>query len=1058
MGFSADLLPCVALEVGESNDLGLPRFQKCHIVLQAADLLLQRHKATDQIVCQRGICLIRRTLEVHGDVKRLVGHTAGRPALAITLGEVHGLDHFIRRHSGRMLQLVAELLNLALGGAVALQKGHNLTYDSYGNNTKVTVGSGTKKITSSATYTSNGDQLSTVTDALGQTTSYGYDTQTGVLNWTQAPGETTATRTNYSHDSRYRTTGVSKGNSSVGYSYSSDLLTAISSASGTNYSFVYGVFDLISSVKAGSRTLISHTYSNDTNRWLTRSDYGNGDYITYSYDSKGRISGIGYEDNASAIGYTYDNNGNLGILTDGITGRRTKYAYDFQDRLMRYEETGSDYSNTVQWGYDDKNNLSSQTQTLNDATYTTNYTYDNDNRLKQATTDGKSANYTYDVYSRMTGITAKSGTKSVVTTGITYTDPSTTTTSSQVYKWTVGGTTYTYTYDTRGNITAISDGSKTTTYVYDSLDQLIRENNQAAGKTWVYTYDNGGNILTKKEYSYTTGTLGTVLDTITYSYGDSTWKDLLTSYDGQALTTDAIGNLTDDGTWSYAWQHGRQLYEMSKSGTSVAFGYDFDGKRITKTVGDTTYSYHYLGSQLAEMSWNSNNLHFTYDEVGPMSVAYGGAEYFYLKNAQGDVTGLVDSSGTQVVAYTYDAWGNPLTTTGTMANTLGELNPFRYRGYVYDTETGLYYLQSRYYNPQMGRFINADGELSDVGDSVKGYNLFSYCQNNPTNMSDSEGNWPKWAKKIVAAAAIVIAVTVIAAITVATAGAGSAIACAAVGAAKGALTGFVVGAITGAATNVVSNRVKSGSWSGSGKAALEGAGDGALSGTVSGLVTGGLTSRACFVAGTSVASAAGLVAIENVQAGDKVWSEDPDTGTKELKEVVRTFVNETDKLVHVTIEGETIDCTPEHPFYSPVKGWTEAIQLRAGDILCTVNGDYVVVEQVQHEILETPVQVFNFEVSDFHTYFVGTVPVLVHNTCGVKNTPDQNAVIQLAKSNKKGISMDDAETLVKWAQEYNLPGNPRIDLGHPGRGVISQAPHAHIGPVNHIPIFKVPKG
>lgn len=934
----------------------------------------------------------------------------------------------------------------------------NFTYDSYGNNTKVTVGSGTKKITSSATYTSNGDQLSTVTDALGQTTSYGYDTQTGVLNWTQAPGETTATRTNYSHDSRYRTTGVSKGNSSVGYSYSSDLLTAISSASGTNYSFVYGVFDLISSVKAGSRTLISHTYSNDTNRWLTRSDYGNGDYITYSYDSKGRISGIGYEDNASAIGYTYDNNGNLGILTDGITGRRTKYAYDFQDRLMRYEETGSDYSNTVQWGYDDKNNLSSQTQTLNDATYTTNYTYDNDNRLKQATTDGKSANYTYDVYSRMTGITAKSGTKSVVTTGITYTDPSTTTTSSQVYKWTVGGTTYTYTYDVRGNITAISDGSKTTTYVYDSLDQLIRENNQAAGKTWVYTYDNGGNILTKKEYSYTTGTLGTVLDTITYSYGDSTWKDLLTSYDGQALTTDAIGNLTDDGTWSYAWQHGRQLYEMSKSGTSVAFGYDFDGKRITKTVGDTTYSYHYLGSQLAEMSWNSNNLHFTYDEVGPMSVAYGGAEYFYLKNAQGDVTGLVDSSGTQVVAYTYDAWGNPLTTTGTMANTLGELNPFRYRGYVYDTETGLYYLQSRYYNPQMGRFINADGELSDVGDSVKGYNLFSYCQNNPTNMSDSEGNWPKWAKKIVAAAAIVIAVTVIAAITVATAGAGSAIACAAVGAAKGALTGFVVGAITGAATNVVSNRVKSGSWSGSGKAALEGAGDGALSGTVSGLVTGGLTSRACFVAGTSVASAAGLVAIENVQAGDKVWSEDPDTGTKELKEVVRTFVNETDKLVHVTIEGETIDCTPEHPFYSPVKGWTEAIQLRTGDILCTVNGDYVVVEQVQHEILETPVQVFNFEVSDFHTYFVGTVPVLVHNTCGVKNTPDQNAVIQLAKSNKKGISMDDAETLVKWAQEYNLPGNPRIDLGHPGRGVISQAPHAHIGPVNHIPIFKVPKG
>ena len=637
----------------------------------------------------------------------------------------------------------------------------NFTYDTYGNNTKVTVGSGTKKLTASATYTSNGDQLSTVTDALGQTTSYGYDIQTGILNWAQAPGETTATRTNYSHDSRYRTTGVSKGSSSVEYTYSSDLLTALSTASGTEYSFTYGAFDLASSVKVGSRTLISHTYSNDANRWLTRSDYGNGDYITYSYDSMGRISGTGYEDNASAIGYIYDNNGNLGILTDGITGRRTKYAYDFQDRLMRYEETGSGHSNTVQWGYDDKNNLSSQTQTLNGATYTTNYTYDNDNRLKQATTDGKSANYTYDVYSRMTGITAKSGTKSVVTTGITYKDPSTTTTSSQVYKWTAGGTTYTYTYDTRGNITAISDGSKTTTYVYDSLDQLTRENNQAAGKTWVYTYDNGGNILTKKEYAYTTGTLGTALDTISYGYGDSTWKDLLTSYDGQTLTTDAIGNLTNDGTWSYTWQHGRQLAQMSKpngSGTeNINFTYDAQGHRIAKeheTVVEvdgevyrngSSARYSYLGDTLTDMQWieidgSESSFHFTYDTTGPMSMTFYGTEYFYLKNAQGDVTGLVDSSGTQVVAYTYDAWGNILTTTGSMADSLGYTNPFRYRGYFYDTETGLYYLNSRYYAPGVGRFINAD-EYVSTNQGILGDNGFAYCQNNPVRYGDSQGTF-----------------------------------------------------------------------------------------------------------------------------------------------------------------------------------------------------------------------------------------------------------------------------------------------------------------------------
>ena len=85
------------------------------------------------------------------------------------------------------------------------------------------------------------------------------------------------------------------------------------------------------------------------------------------------------------------------------------------------------------------------------------------------------------------------------------------------------------------------------TYVYDDFDQLTRENNQAAGKTWVYTYDNGGNILSKTEYAYTTGTLGAALDTITYGY-DTTWKDLLTSNDGQTLTSDTIGNLTNDNS------------------------------------------------------------------------------------------------------------------------------------------------------------------------------------------------------------------------------------------------------------------------------------------------------------------------------------------------------------------------------------------------------------------------------------------------------------------------------------------------------------------------------
>ena len=270
----------------------------------------------------------------------------------------------------------------------------------------------------------------------------------------------------------------------------------------------------------------------------------------------------------------------------------------------------------------------------------------------------------------------------------------------------------------------------------------MRENNQAAGKTWTYAYDDGGNIQSKTEYAYTTGSLGAAVRTIPYGYGDASWSDLLTSIDGQSLTADEIGNLLSDGTWAYTWQHGRQLAGMSKSGTNIAYGYDSDGKRITKTVNGTAYNYHYLGDQLVELTWGGNKLRFTYDSTGPLSVNCNGTEYFYVKNAQGDVTGLVNASGTRVVTYTYDAWGNLLSTTGTMATTLGEQNPLRYRGYVYDTETGLYYLQSRYYNPTWGRFINADDTallLSSPGKAHWDKNVFAYCDNNPLNRVDEDG-------------------------------------------------------------------------------------------------------------------------------------------------------------------------------------------------------------------------------------------------------------------------------------------------------------------------------
>ena len=136
-------------------------------------------------------------------------------------------------------------------------------------------------------------------------------------------------------------------------------------------------------------------------------------------------------------------------------------------------------------------------------------------------------------------------------------------------------------------------------------------------------------------------------------------------------------------------------------------------------------------------------LWFLYDSDGTrVGFTYNGAAYYYMTNAQGDVTGIVDSNVNSVVEYSYDAWGKLLSTTGSMADTVGKINSFLYRGYCYDSETGLYYLNSRYYDPETGRFINADDTdvLDESQEELVENNLFAYCTNNPVNKYDSDGH------------------------------------------------------------------------------------------------------------------------------------------------------------------------------------------------------------------------------------------------------------------------------------------------------------------------------
>ena len=431
--------------------------------------------------------------------------------------------------------------------------------------------------------------------------------------------------------------------------------------------------------------------------------------------------------------YAYDNEGNLGSVTDTRLNTKTRFLYDFSGRTgqtVQTNATNNALQHLVRRTYNTDNNLSSVEETFDgSAFYHTSYTYDTDNRPTIISYGSITGENSYDAYGRLwsnyLNHTPEGSDEpvSMVMTTYGYTNPDDTHTSTQIRTLTNSvGTlydkTYTYAYDENGNILSVNDGTNITSYVYDGLNQLTRENNQAAGKTWTYAYDAGGNITQKCEYAYTTGSLEGIapLDTIAYGYTDEDWPDLLTSYDGQQITSDSIGNMLNDGTWSYSWQHGRQLALMTNGTTQLEFEYNADGLRTSKTlsnetVSDQTTLFHYNGTQLTHMTGGGDTLHFYYDANGKRTTLdYNGATYAYLYNAQGDVVALSDTNGNVVVEYTYDAWGNPLSITGTGATTIGQKNPFRYRGYFYDTETGLYYLQSRYYSPKIGRFICADEE------------------------------------------------------------------------------------------------------------------------------------------------------------------------------------------------------------------------------------------------------------------------------------------------------------------------------------------------------------
>ena len=198
----------------------------------------------------------------------------------------------------------------------------------------------------------------------------------------------------------------------------------------------------------------------------------------------------------------------------------------------------------------------------------------------------------------------------------------------------------------------------------------------------------------------------------------------------------------------FTWT-GRRLVEATKGSKEMSFTYDDNGIRTSKTVNNVKHSYYLNGSQIVAEQWSDKLLVYLYDSTGmPIGMMYRTESYavdqwdvfWFEKNLQGDIVAVYNSAGTKVATYTYtDAWGNhSVSYTNGGASTGAQYNPFRYRSYYYDTDLGMYYLQSRYYDPNTCRFINVDSALYH---GILGYNMFAYCMNNPVIMIDITGQY-----------------------------------------------------------------------------------------------------------------------------------------------------------------------------------------------------------------------------------------------------------------------------------------------------------------------------
>lgn len=634
------------------------------------------------------------------------------------------------------------------------------------------------------TYAFDGQYIDLVTNEFGDTIDYNYDQTNGLLSQITDPNGNVIS---YDYDEFGRVLAkYFESNDDIVYDYTYNDQNQISTITvgDFSYGFNYNEIDQLTSVTINDEIIVSYAYITkniDGQSFITdllyTKTYANGDVYRFTYTEQDQLKQIIFN-NYLKYWYEYDKNGYLTVTHDmwnshvyyysytmdgniesivDESGNKIKYTYDEAGHLNSYVYDVSGIQNAVIYQYDDSTGMYDYTIfNTNNGVVTKDYNYDDDSlkRLNEislmiGSTEILKLNYSYaDSF-----VDQDMGNATTVVRYIEY-----------QFNQSNNNFSYTYTYDANQNLINIIqiDSNyniiQNCTYTYDEYNQLIREDiyiaNSSETKSVTYQYDYLGNVTDIKTYAYTTSTLplnslekqhmtydGIKLESITYYVGTTQTGYVTYQYDASG---NPIATIEGGATTGYLWD-GRRLAGINyfnDSSVDITYRYNDQGVRVSKETNTHDYEYIVDGYLvLVEIIDGTNYIYYTYDVDGTLiSMNYQGIEYYYISNMQGDIIGMMDGSGNIVVKYKYDAWGNILYQWTSVTN-LDDINPYRYRGYRYDVETNLYYLNARYYDPSIARFISADDVSFISDDQAASINIYAYSLNNPVMYSDPSGKF-----------------------------------------------------------------------------------------------------------------------------------------------------------------------------------------------------------------------------------------------------------------------------------------------------------------------------